>query len=59
MSTKRTVRGGFNPNSSDLSRRDILILSAGAVAANTSAFAQMAQVEGLPKLTVTIGAPLK
>src|ERR1041385_2467235 len=42
MSTKRTVSGGFNPNSSDLSRRDILILSAGAVAASTSAFTPMA-----------------
>src|SRR3954452_16345647 len=43
MSIKRTVNGGFNPNSNNLSRRDILILSAGAVAASTSAFAPMAQ----------------
>jgi len=43
MSIKRTVNSGFNPNSNNLSRRDILILSAGAVAASTSAFAPMAQ----------------
>src|SRR5258708_36878859 len=43
MSNKRTVNGGFNPNSNNLSRRDILILSAGAVAASTSAFSPMAQ----------------
>src|SRR5256885_13251294 len=38
MSIKRTVNDGFNPNSNNLSRRDILILSAGAVAASTAAF---------------------
>src|SRR5882757_2333144 len=43
MSIKRTVNGGFNPNSNNLSRRDILILSAGAVAASTSAFTPTAQ----------------
>src|SRR5712691_3868593 len=43
MSIKKTVSGGFNPTSNNLSRRDILILSAGAVAANTSAFTPMAQ----------------
>jgi microcin C transport system substrate-binding protein len=43
MSIKKTVSGGFNPTSNNLSRRDILILSAGAVAASTSAFAPMAQ----------------
>ena len=43
MSIKRTVNGGFHPNSNNLSRRDILILSAGAVAASTSAFTPMAQ----------------
>ena len=43
MSIKKTVSGGFNPTSNDLSRRDILILSAGAVAASTSAFTPMAQ----------------
>src|SRR6476646_8573706 len=43
MSIKRTVNGGFNPNSNNLSRRDILILSAGAVAASASAFAPTAQ----------------
>ena len=42
MSIKRTVSGGFNPNSNNPSRRDILILSAGAVAASTSTFAPMA-----------------
>src|SRR5260221_322115 len=42
MSIKKTVSGGFNPTSNNLSRRDILILSAGAVAASTSAFTPMA-----------------
>ena len=42
MSIKRTVNGGFNPTSNNLSRRDILILSAGAVAVSTSAFTPMA-----------------
>ena len=42
MSIKRTVNSGFNPNSNNLSRRDILILSAGAVAASTAAFTPMA-----------------
>src|SRR3954453_18390935 len=43
MAIKKTVSGGFNPTSNNLSRRDILILSAGAVAASTSAFSPMAQ----------------
>src|ERR1051325_771496 len=42
MSIKRSVGGDFNLNSNKLSRRDILILSAGAVAASTSAFTPMA-----------------
>ena len=43
MTIKRTVRGGFNSISKDLSRRDILILGAGAVAVSTTAFSAMAQ----------------
>src|SRR3954471_21684666 len=42
MSIKRSVSGGFNPTSYNLSRRDILILSAGTVAASTSVFTSMA-----------------
>src|SRR3954454_5645043 len=42
MAIKRSVSGGFNPTSYNLSRRDILILSAGAVAASTSAFTPLA-----------------
>jgi microcin C transport system substrate-binding protein len=45
MPIKRSVNGGngdFNPISKDLSRRDILILGAGAVAVSTTAFSGMA-----------------
>ena len=46
MSIKRTVNGGFNPNSNNLSRRDILILGAGAVATSATAFSGTAQAAG-------------
>jgi microcin C transport system substrate-binding protein len=38
MSVKRSVDGGLNSTSKDFSRRDILILSAGAVAMSTTVF---------------------
>ena len=37
MSVKRSVNSGFNSTSKDFSRRDILILGAGAVAVSTTA----------------------
>ena len=40
MSVKRSFNGDFNSTSKDLSRRDILILGAGAVAVSTTAFAR-------------------
>jgi microcin C transport system substrate-binding protein len=43
MSAKRSVKNGFSSTSKDFSRRDILILSAGAVAASTTAFTAGAQ----------------
>ena len=46
MSIKRSVDGGLNSTSNDFSRRDILILSAGAVAVSTTAFCGTAQAAG-------------
>ena len=46
MSVKRSVNGGFNSTSKDFSRRDILILSAGAVAVSTTAFCGTALAAG-------------
>jgi microcin C transport system substrate-binding protein len=46
MPVKGSVNGGFNSTSKDLSRRDILILGAGAVAVSTTAFAPMAEAAG-------------
>ena len=43
MSIKRSVNDGFDSTSNNLSRRDILILGAGAVAVSTTAFTAMAQ----------------
>jgi microcin C transport system substrate-binding protein len=39
MSVKRSVNSGFDSTSTELSRRDILILGAGAVAVSSAAFA--------------------
>jgi microcin C transport system substrate-binding protein len=46
MSIKRSFNGDFNSTSKDFSRRDILILGAGAVAVSTTAFTAMAQGAG-------------
>jgi microcin C transport system substrate-binding protein len=46
MSVKRSVKSGFDSTSKDLSRRDILILGAGAVAVSATAFAQPVQAAG-------------
>src|SRR4029079_5154755 len=45
MPTKRSVNRGFNSTSTNFSRRDILILGAGAVAVSTSAFGALAAGE--------------
>ena len=46
MSVKRSVDGGLNSTSNDFSRRDILILSAGAVAVSTTVFCGTAPAAG-------------
>ena len=46
MSVKRSVEGGLNSTSNDFSRRDILILSAGAVAVSTTVFCGTAPAAG-------------
>ena len=46
MSVKRIVDGGLNSTSKDFSRRDILILSAGAAAVSTTMFCGVALAAG-------------
>ena len=46
MPIKRSVNDGFNAAQKDFSRRDILILGAGAVAVSSTAFSATAQAAG-------------